>query len=91
MNVNFYASLRKISGQKTVSLDLPNQITARELLDAILARYPQMRDKLVNEDNELGLHAHMIVNGRDIPYLPNTMNTILSPNDKIDIFPIGHF
>ncbi|MCP4423956.1 MAG: MoaD/ThiS family protein [Chloroflexi bacterium] len=91
MNINFYASLRKISGQKTVPFDLPNQTTARELLDAVFARYPQMRDKLMNDDNELGLHAHMIVNGRDIPYLPDTMDTILSPNDKIDIFPIGHF
>ncbi len=91
MNVNFYASLRKILGEKTVWFNLPDQTTAQELLDAILTRYPQMRDKLVNDENELGLHAHMIINGRDVPYLPDTMNTILSPDDKIDIFPIGHF
>lgn len=91
MEINFYASLRKITGQKAIDLRLPPGCTVNGLLGVIIDHYPSMEEKLLDENGNLGLHAHVIVNGRDAPLLENAMNTELSESDKIDIFPIGHF
>jgi sulfur-carrier protein len=69
MNVNFYATLRQITGQKTVEFDLPDGISVQQLLDAVLLKYPDMRDDLLDENGRLYGHIHLFINGRDAPYL----------------------
>lgn len=91
MLINFYASLRKISGQKTVDLAVEAGSNVGQMVEIVLAHYPDMRDKLLDEHGNVGLHAHVMVNGRDAPLLVKGMATVISDNDKIDIFPIGHF
>ena len=91
MRVNFYASLRKIAGQKTVELDIPAGSTVAQVVDVVLSHYPDMREKLLDEQGRIGLHAHCIVNGRDAPLLEKGMDTVIFAEDAIDIFPIGHF
>jgi sulfur-carrier protein len=87
MNVNFYATLRQITGQKTVEFDLPDGISVQQLLDAVLLKYPDMRDDLLDENGRLYGHVHLFVNGRDAPYLDDGLETIIKPNDKVDLFP----
>lgn len=87
MKIHFYATLRQIAGQKTVEFDLPEGVTLRQALAAILERFPPMERELVDENGELYQHVHMFVNGRDAPYLDNRMDTIIQPNDKVDVFP----
>ena len=87
MNVNFYATLRPIAGQKTVEFSLEPGITVAELLDAIVTRFPPMHKELINEQGELYEHVHLFINGRDAPYLTNKMETTLKTGDKIDVFP----
>ena len=36
MKVNFFATLRQVTGQKTVEFDLPDGVTAQGVLDAVL-------------------------------------------------------
>ncbi len=73
MKVNFYATLRKISGQKTIEFDLDEGMTARQLLDLALERFPDMREELVDEDGNLYGHVHLFVNGRDSRFLENAL------------------
>ena len=42
MKVNFFATLRQVTGQKTIEFDLPDGITAQGVLDEVVARYPAM-------------------------------------------------
>lgn len=86
MEINFYATLRLITGKKTISLDLPENITVRQMLDACFELYPALRIKLMNGDNLHG-HVHVFINGRDVPYLENALETRISYSDKLDIFP----
>jgi molybdopterin synthase sulfur carrier subunit len=86
MDVNFYATLRLITGKKTVSLDLPENVTVREMLEACFKIYPALRKELMNGD-ELHGHVHVFVNGRDVPYLEKTLETRITTRDKLDIFP----
>lgn len=87
MKVNFFATLRRIAGQKTVMFDLEEGATAQTLLDAILLAYPPMREELLDEDGSLYRHVHLFINGRDIYFLPDDMATVIQPSDKIDLFP----
>lgn len=91
MLINFYAALRKIAGKKTVEVELPAGSTVGQMIEVVLARYPEMREKLLEKDGRIGLHAHVIVNGRDAPLLEHKLDTVLSAGDTIDIFPKGHF
>jgi molybdopterin synthase sulfur carrier subunit len=87
MKVNFYATLRQITGQKTVEFDLQNGITVQQMLDAVLRRFPQMRKELVDENGQLYGHVHLFVNGRDSRFLQNNLETQLEAGDKVDMFP----
>ncbi|MFQ5615188.1 MAG: ubiquitin-like small modifier protein 1 [Anaerolineales bacterium] len=87
MRVNFYATLRPIAGQKTIAFDLGTGATVRELVEAVVTRFPKMRRELLDERGELYGHVHVFVNGRDAPYLENAVDTPIKLGDKIDIFP----
>jgi len=87
MKVNFYATLRPIAGQKTIEFDLDEGITAQQLLDAVVLRFPAMSAELVDENGQLYRHVHIFVNGRDAPFLENAMDYRIKPGDKVDIFP----
>jgi sulfur-carrier protein len=87
MDVNFYATLRLITGKKTVSLDLPYGVTVRAMLEEVFKQYPPLRQELMTAANDLHGHVHVFVNGRDVPYLDNVMETRIQPTDKLDIFP----
>lgn len=88
MNVNFYATLRLITGKKTVSFDLPDGVTVREMLEEAFRQFPALRHELMKTEGELHGHVHVFVNGRDIPfYQAEGLDTPISHTDKLDIFP----
>ena len=87
MKVNFYATLRPIVGGKTVEVDVPEGITVKELVDGLVMRYPALRPELLDEAGNLHGHVHVFVNGRDVPFLVDKINTRISPQDAVNIFP----
>jgi MoaD family protein len=87
MMVNFYASLRQTVGAKTVEIPLCRKTTIRQLVAEIVNRYPDMRSELLDKDGEIYGHVHIVVNGRDLPFLENAQETVLSQGDRLDIFP----
>jgi sulfur-carrier protein len=87
MNVNFYATLREITGKKTVTLDLVDGVTVREMLEEVFEQFPPLREKLMTPESALHGHVHVFVNGRDVPYLADVLETRISHADKLDIFP----
>ncbi len=87
MNINFFATLRQVTGQKSVEFDLPEDITAGEVLEAVVTRYPDMRRELLDENGQLHPHCHMFINGRGVSFMADKMDTVIKPDDKINIFP----
>lgn len=87
MKINFHATLRRITGRKTVELDLPGGTTVDGVLTAIFDRYPEMRAELLDDDGTLSGHVHVFVNGRDTPYLDRKLATPLAEEDTVDVFP----
>jgi molybdopterin synthase sulfur carrier subunit len=87
MEVNFYATLRPIVGQKTIEFSSPAEMTVRQLIQMLVQRFPLLRNELLDEEGELYRHVHVFVNGRDVPYLEEASQTRISATDKLDIFP----
>jgi molybdopterin synthase sulfur carrier subunit len=87
MKVNFYATLRPIVGGKTVEVEFVEGITLRQLLQGLIARFPKLRSELLDENGELYGHVHVFVNGRDVPFLADKIDTRLKPEDAVNIFP----
>ncbi|MCZ7568268.1 MAG: MoaD/ThiS family protein [Ardenticatenaceae bacterium] len=87
MKVRFYATLRRIVGAKTVTFSIPEDVTVRQLVAEIVRQYPGLRAALLDESGELHSYVHVFVNGRDAPYCEDGLETVLTANDTIDIFP----
>lgn len=87
MKVNFYATLRDIAGGKTVELPLDHGVTAGEVLNAIVTKFPAMKKELLREDGRLYGHVHFFVNGRDVQFTEDDLETRIMPEDVINVFP----
>lgn len=87
MNVNFYATYRPIVGGKTITVPLSAGSTVQQLVQHLITEYPPLKAQLFDENGALFPHVHIFINGRDVPYLPDQMETVLSAADSIDIFP----
>ena len=87
MKVNYYATLREIVGQKTIDFDIPPGSTIGFLVQRMVSQFPELGRALVNADGELLGHVHVFVNGRDVPYLENQMETVLKEEDVVSVFP----
>lgn len=87
MKVTFFATLRQIVGGRTAEFDLPENATVGQLLAEMIRVYPALRHELLDERGELYPHVHYFINGRDVPYLGEGMDTPLKPDDIVTVFP----
>ena len=87
MKVHFFATLRPVVGGKTVDFDVNHGITVQEMLDVMIARFPKLRDELLDENGKMYGHVHFFVNGRDAQFLENGTETKIMPDDVVNVFP----
>jgi len=87
MKVNFFATLRDIVGGKTVEFDVNHGVTAQELLDAIIVKFPLMKKELLNEKGEMYGHVHFFINGRDVQFTDEKFQTKIMQEDTVNVFP----
>jgi molybdopterin synthase sulfur carrier subunit len=62
-------------------------VTAKELLDTIIAKFPPLKKELLQEDGRLYGHVHLSINGRDVQFLADNLDTKIMPEDEISLFP----
>ena len=87
MNVRFHATLRQAVGGRHVVVDWQEGLTVWGFVTQMIERYPPLGPQLLDAEGKLARHVHVMVNGRDAPYLPNAMDTVLRETDAIDVFP----
>jgi molybdopterin synthase sulfur carrier subunit len=87
VKVNFFATFRPIVGGKTVEVDVAQGSTVQQLLQALIVRYPALDQALFDDVKHLHRHVHVFVNGRDVVYLADQLETRLDAEDVINIFP----
>ncbi len=87
MQVNFYATLRAIAGVKSVDVNFTAPSTVRAVLESVTRDHPTLAAELWKSPDELNDFIHVFVNGRETRYLPHGLETVLQPNDTLDVFP----
>lgn len=86
MEIKIYATLRPIVGGAYVPNIIKPGQDVRALVDGMVARWPDLRPEMLDEQNNLLNRIHIFVNGRRISYLDG-LETIVSEDDDIAIFP----
>jgi MoaD family protein len=87
LKVSFYATFRPIVGGKTIDVAVPEGASVRELVDAVVARFPPLGARLRDEAGAVPRGVHVFVNGRGAGYLAQGWQTPITSDDRIDIFP----
>jgi sulfur-carrier protein len=87
MKVHYFATLRPIVGGKAVEFETDHDLTVQEALDLMIARFPKLRDELLDETGKMHGHVHFFVNGRDAQFLENGIETRIAPDDVVNVFP----
>jgi molybdopterin synthase sulfur carrier subunit len=87
MKVNFFATLRDITGGKVVEFSLDQETTAKELLDAIIEKFPAMKKELLNQEGRMYGHIHFFINGRDVQFMQDEFSTKIMQDDVVNVFP----
>jgi molybdopterin synthase sulfur carrier subunit len=87
VTIKFFTSLREITGNKMVNLQLKNIISVEELLSLLFEKYGQeFQDYVYNQEGKVQDFLSFLVNGKNINNLQG-FNTILKEGDIIAILP----
>ncbi len=86
MRVDFYGVYRPVAGGKTMEFEMKPAATLRELLDAIVARFPALRADLLDRDGMLYPWIPIYVNGRNPRLQANGLDLPLKGTEIISLF-----
>ncbi|HSN73680.1 MAG TPA: ubiquitin-like small modifier protein 1 [Anaerolineae bacterium] len=86
MQVKVYATLRPIIGGAVAPVETVPGQTVRELVDEMVARWPNLRPEMVDEQGKLLQRIQIFVNGRSIAF-GDGLATVIPVNANIAIFP----
>lgn len=87
VTIKFFTSLREITGNKMVILELKNLVSVEQLLSLLFEKYGQeFRDYVYNQEGKVQDFLSFLVNGKNINNLEG-FNTILKDGDIIAILP----
>jgi sulfur-carrier protein len=86
ITVKLLASLRKLAGDRELTVPLKPGGTVSDLLQAIGEVYPGIRAKVVDEDGELTGTVQVLLNGRNVLWLDG-LDTIIDPEQTITLIP----
>jgi molybdopterin synthase sulfur carrier subunit len=87
MQVHFFATLRQIVGQKTVEISIDDGSTVRQLVEEIVSCHPALKREIIDEQGDLYGHVHVIINGRDFNFLDQGIETVITSDDRVSVFP----
>lgn len=86
MEVRVYATLRPIVGGPLASVQTQPGDSFRQLMDEMLATWPDLRRELLDKQGELRNNIHIFLNGRDVRYLGG-LDMPIPDGADIAIFP----
>ena len=87
MRVDFDGVYRPIVGSKSIELEIKRGgSTVRDALNSIVARFPLLRNELLDADGNLHPYVPLFVNGRNPRLLSRGVDTVLQPEDTLSIF-----
>ena len=86
MRVNFFGTYRLMTGIKSWEFDTIQGSTIRDLLQAVVARYPALRDEMLDEHDQVYPYIPLYINGRNPRLLAQGFDSPIKPEDVLSIF-----
>jgi len=87
VRVHFYATLRAEVGQKAVEVPLPAGSNVLDLAREIARRWPALAERVIDADGGISRQVHIMVDGRNVRWLPAGASTKLAGDEVVDVFP----
>ncbi len=84
MRVDFYGIYRPIVGAKTIEVE--NDLSLRQVLDAVVSRYPQLRAELLDEDGQLYPWIPLYIDGRNPRLWADGLERPIGAAEVVSIF-----
>lgn len=85
MKVKYFAYIRDYTGSKEIQMEHCNSLN--ELLIILCKRYGAKFKNKIFKNDDLSDEIIILINGRNIVHLQG-LDTLLSPEDEISIFPV---
>ena len=86
LELRFFATFRAIVGRKTVEREVPDDATVGDVLSTLQEEYPDMNDRLLDEDGEVRAQLSILKNGRNVVHMEGSA-TPLDDGDTLSVFP----
>jgi MoaD family protein len=84
--IRFYANLRMIANQHSISLDSTSFRTLRAVLAELIRLYPEMDSHVLDSSGNLWQDVPIFINGRNPRLHSNGIDSMLNEEDVISIF-----
>ena len=86
MEWKLFAHLRDVAGE-SVTVDVERDATFETALDALLSAHPGLAEEVLDEDDDLATHVHLLVDGED-PFAGGAgLATPVDPETELALFP----
>lgn len=85
--MRFYATFRPLVGGREAVVEVPEGASLGDLRDALVTRWPALREHLVAPDGGFSKRANLFVDGRAVRFLPGGLAAPLDPRAEVDCFP----
>lgn len=86
MRVEFYGTFRLITEVKAIEFEITPTSTIRDLLQAVIKRFPALRHELFDEHANLYAYIPIYINGRNPRLFADGLDSIIGPKDVLSLF-----
>lgn len=87
MEWKLFADLAERAGGRNVAVDVDPGHTVEDALDALLAEYPGLEDRVLDDEGTLRDHINVLRNGTNVAVEEDGLETTLESGDELALFP----
>ena len=86
MQWKLFADLAEVAGGKEAEVETPPGETVGAALDALVAEYPGLEDRIYDDEGDLREHINVLRNGANV-HAEDGLDTELEAGDELALFP----
>ena len=87
MEWKLFADLAEHAGDRHVAVDVGPEATVGDALDALLDDRPALRERVLDENDDLQPQINVLRNGKEVHSQEDGLQTTLEAGDELALFP----
>lgn len=81
-----FGPLRRVIGEREVSLEVPDASTISSVIERIIDRWGSHAEELIMDNGQVSGNLIIMLNMKDV-FTLDGLNTTIQPNDEVTILP----